>query len=238
MVYNTRMCKSIVLVISILCMGCCTQDGIVKVPEIIKSNPVSYLALGDSYTIGEGVEESERWPNQLSKMLMENDIEIDQTEIIAQTGWTTGNLLNAIKGADLSKLSEEKIVSLLIGVNNQYQNLDFESFKSEFDVLLDKGIQYAGAANRVFVVSIPDYGVTPYGSSNAEQIGQELDEYNDYMSSKCAATNIPFVDITQISRDLSDSSNALASDNLHPSGFQYGKWADKILPVAIDLFSK
>jgi lysophospholipase L1-like esterase len=170
--------------------------------------------------------------------IVNNDIEIDQTRIIAQTGWTTADLINAIEGADVSDLKNEKLISLLIGVNNQFQNLDFDSFKEEFDQLLDISIGFGGEANRVFVVSIPDYGVTPFGSNNAEQIGQELDNYNAYMSNKCASRNIPFIDITQISRDLSDAPNSLALDNLHPSGFQYGKWADKILPVALELFSK
>lgn len=238
--YN-QLFRNIIFVFSILTLGCSTQDSMVK-DQIIESemtdDHVSFLALGDSYTIGEVVSESARWPNQLSVLLEANDIEIDQTRIIAQTGWTTADLINAIESADVSDLKNEKLISLLIGVNNQFQNLDFDSFKEEFDQLLDISIGFGGEANRVFVVSIPDYGVTPFGSNNAEQIGQELDNYNAYMSNKCASRNIPFIDITQISRDLSDAPNSLAPDNLHPSGFQYGKWADKILPVALELFSK
>ena len=235
MLNRNRMVHSVVVMLSILLISCYTQGNIGKGQEKesigAMNNPIDYLALGDSYTIGEGVEELERWPNQLSRRLSETGVHVAQTRIVAQTGWTTRDLLNAIERTDLSDLSDDKLVSLLIGVNNQYQKLDIGSFKLEFDLLLNRSIQFAGNVDRVFVVSIPDYGVTPFGSSNAVQIGKELDEYNDYMSSKCAALLVPFIDITKTSRELSSSPNALASDNLHPSGFQYGKWLDQILPV-------
>jgi lysophospholipase L1-like esterase len=196
---------------------------------------INYLALGDSYTIGEGVEQSERWPNQLGKELEQLNYTINSIDIIARTGWTTNNLLRAI---DNSEIKEYNLVSLLIGVNNQYQGLPFSSFEMELELLLNKSIELAGDVNRIFVVSIPDYGVTPFGKSNSERIKDEIDKYNEYISDQCKSRNIPFINITDISRDLGDSEGALAPDNLHPSGSQYKKWVDKILPVVTGLLNK
>lgn len=196
---------------------------------------IRYLALGDSYTIGEGVVEDERWPNQLSARFESINLRIDTTKIIAQTGWTTNDLIQAIGTANPKDFN---LVSLLIGVNNQYQKLPFETFQSEFIFLLNKSIELAGSSERVFVVSIPDYGVTPFGSSNREKIAEELDMYNAYILAQCKEKSIPYINITGISRQLGDSEGALAPDNLHPSGFQYAKWVEKILPEVKKLLSK
>lgn len=196
---------------------------------------INYLALGDSYTIGQGVEEMLRWPIQLSDSLAILNYDIASTDIIAKTGWTTRNLIDAM---DNTEIGSYNLVSLLIGVNNQFQNIPFSTFETEFDVLLDRSIDIAGDINRVFVVSIPDYGVTPFGSSNSEDIGLELDMYNDYIASKCEEKDIPFINITEISRALGDSPNALASDNLHPSGSQYSAWTNEIIPVVKELLEK
>ena len=126
--------------------------------------PIKYLALGDSYTIGQGVELAESWPLQLGAKLIENSFSIDKNDIIAQTGWESTDLLNAI--AD-SSLEDYNLVSLLVGVNNQFSNRPFETYTTEFDLLLDQAIELAGT-DRVFVVSIPDYGVTPFGSNRAD----------------------------------------------------------------------
>ena len=196
--------------------------------------PIKYLALGDSYTIGQGLETIESWPMQLGVKLSENGFSVEKNEIIAQTGWETTDLLNAL--AD-SSLEDYNLVSLLIGVNNQYSNQPFETYTTEFDILLSQAIDLAGPT-RVFVVSIPDYGVTPFGSSNSENIALELDAYNAYAASKCDSLHIAYINITGISRQLGASDGALANDNLHPSSFQYGKWVEEILPIVLEILEK
>ena len=196
--------------------------------------PIKYLALGDSYTIGQGIALAESWPLQLGGKLVENSFSVDKNDIIAQTGWETTDLLNAL--AD-SSLEDYNLVSLLIGVNNQFSNRPFETYTIEFDLLLDQAIGLA-RSDRVFVVSIPDYGVTPFGSNNSENIAFELDEYNAYAAAKCQALNIPFINITEISRQLGDSNGALAPDNLHPSSTQYGKWVEEMLPIVLNLLEE
>lgn len=127
------------------------------------------------------------------------------------------------------------LVSLLIGVNNQFRGQPFETFIIEFDSLLNISIELAGGKENVFVLSIPDYGVTPYGSEKKEQIAEELNMYNNYMKKKCLDQDIPFVDVTKISRELGASQGSLALDKLHPSGIQYSKWAEQALPYVLDI---
>ena len=192
---------------------------------------VKYLALGDSYTIGQGVEENERWPNQLSAQLESNGIDVLKTQIIAQTGWKTSDLLNGI--AD-STLNDYDLISLLIGVNNQFWSQPFDIFQTEFDSLVNIAIEAVGK-DRIFIVSIPDYGVTPFGSSNSENIANDIDMYNGYISERCAEEGFPFINVTEISRQIGDSDGALAADNLHPSGYQYSLWVNEMLPSVLDL---
>ena len=221
--------RSIVFYSAALLFAGCSSPEAIPVKQ-----PVSYLALGDSYTIGEGVEESMRWPNQLRDELQSLNFEVSKTNIIARTGWTTGELLNAI--AD-SSFNGYNLVSLLIGVNNQYRGQSFGVFQTEFDSLLGICIEAAGKS-RVFVLSIPDYGVTPFGSGNREQIAQEIDMYNAYIRQRCEDQCIPFVDVTGISRQLGDSPGSLAGDNLHPSSGQYTKWVEAALPEVVELIMK
>ena len=145
--------------------------------ETVIKKSIHYLALGDSYTIGEGVDDTLRWPNQLGEKLRAINYEVT-VDIIAQTGWTTHNLLQSIENVETETYN---LVSLLIGVNNQYQKKAFTLFETEFSSLLNKSIAFAGDVDKVFVVSIPDYGVTPFGSSNSATIQKELDNYNAYM---------------------------------------------------------
>lgn len=203
--------------------------------EVTQLGNLEYLALGDSYTIGEGVAEELRWPNQLAKKLEGFHIGIKQVEIIAKTGWTTRDLVNGIEVRSPTKYD---LVSLLIGVNNQYQKLPFEQFEIEFGILLNQAADLAGDKDKVFVVSIPDYGVTPFGSGDPEGIGKEIDRYNSHITATCESMDIPFVNITGISRELGANEGALAADRLHPSGTQYTRWTETIFPVVIDLFRK
>lgn len=220
----------------VLLLSCAKDDEMTPIiepptPEV-DTIAYSFLALGDSYTIGQGVTPAESWPFQLKDELAENDLTIDTLNVIAVTGWTTVNLINNIASA---QPKQHDLVSLLIGVNDQYQNRPFSEFTTGFDSLLQTSIVLGGSKSNVMVVSIPDYGVTPFGGQNSQMIAEELDMYNEYMRQQCNAMNIPFINITEISRELGSENNALASDNLHPSGFQYGKWVEVILPVAIGI---
>lgn len=224
--------KSLLLSFLLVTASCQTQEEAAPTQPLSENAPISYLALGDSYTIGQGVAESERWPNQLGEKLEENGSVVGRIDFVAQSGWTTGDLLNALENRALGKYN---LVSLLIGVNNQYQNEPFDIFQAEFDALLEYSFTAAGGRERVFVLSIPDYGVTPFGSYNSAQIALEIDEYNAYIRQRCTEEGVPFVGITDISRQLGDSPGALATDQLHPSGLQYTRWVERVLPIVTDI---
>ncbi|MFT6879433.1 MAG: acyl-CoA thioesterase-1 [Arcticibacterium sp.] len=187
-------------------------------------NNLTYLALGDSYTIGESVSKNKRWPNQLQKTLSAEGLGIEMPRIIAKTGWTTDELNEGINN-NLPNGNYD-LVSLLIGVNNQFRGLSIEEFKMEFEALLERSIGFAGNdKSKVFVVSIPDYGVTPFGQTqNSEKIGKEIDAYNAAKKIICDAKGISFFDITPISRQAIYDKDLVASDGLHPSGKMYGQW--------------
>ncbi len=216
------------LVVFLVSLGVVSVSCSKLYTDSLAPQAISYLALGDSYTIGEGVDEELRWPIQLSQGLAEHGIGISKTDIIATSGWTTTDLLAAIAE---KKPGNYDLVSLSIGVNNQYQGIAFSAFTKELDELLQTALKLAGEKKKVFVVSIPDYGVTPFGAANRTKIEAELNQYNDYTKQVCKSLGIPHIDITGISRDLEGVKGSLAPDNLHPSGLQYGKWADEILPI-------
>lgn len=199
-----------------------------------RTDSIDYLALGDSYTIGQSVDSIEKWPIQLVGLLKNDGFRVRELKVIARTGWTTTKLIEAVEAAELKQYN---LVSLLIGVNNQYQSKPFELFETEFEVLINMAIELAGGKENVFVVSIPDYGVTPFGAGNSYSIARELNMYNSYMEVRCADLDIPFIDITSISRRLGDQQGALAPDNLHPSGEQYRQWVEVIHPVVKNLLN-
>lgn len=180
-----------------------------------------YLALGDSYTIGESVPEAERFPNQLARILG-----IGEPQIIAKTGWTTDELNAAIDAA--SPQGPFELVTLLIGVNNQYRGRDAEQYRGEFKALLQRAIGFAGGdAKRVIVVSIPDWGVTPFAETrDRARIAREIDQYNAINRDEAARAGVRYVDITPISRRPDPA--LIAEDKLHPSGKQYAEWAKAI----------
>lgn len=193
---------------------------------------IRYLALGDSYTIGESVSEAERWPNQLAEALKKKGYDINKPRIIATTGWRTDNLKNAMNIAQLKP--EYDMVSLLIGVNNQYQHKPIVQFAKEFEGLLHDAIQLAGGKKEnVFVVSIPDYGFTPYGKSKQAEISKELDAFNDISKKITDQLKIKYINITDISRQGLDQPDLVAGDGLHPSGKMYGLWVERILELLL-----
>lgn len=188
-----------------------------------------FLALGDSYTIGESVMENERWPIQLSDSLNTYGYSIISTDIIATTGWTTAELMSGI--ASVNPDSSYQLVSLLIGVNNQYRGYDFEIYEEELVELVDHAIALAdNDISRVFMVSIPNYGVTPFGQSRGEdRIRQELQQYDAYANQIANQYGIPFFNITPISEKAKDDESYIANDRLHPSGKMYTEWVELML---------
>ncbi len=221
------------LIGSILFIFSCGKEEVVNSnntpPVIVDSTGYSFLALGDSYTFGSGLLEVQSWPFQLVDQLDSMDVVVNDLEVIASSGWNTEVLMDQI---DYQQPGQHDLVTLQIGVNDQFQGRTFEMFKTGFDQLLLKAIELGGGKENVMVVSIPDYGVTPFGANNAAQIAEELDEFNAYILQQCTAEDIPYLDVTTISRDLGDGENALAPDNLHPSAEQYRQWVAQILPVA------
>lgn len=197
--------------------------------ELVKvKSPVKFLALGDSYTIGESVSPKERWPIQLTDYFREKDVTCDYPTLIATTGWRTDDLKAAIDKANLKP--EYTLVSLLIGVNNFYQGKSAEVYEKEFEELLHTAIALAqGNKAHVFVVSIPDYGFTPFGEKDQPRITAGIDEFNKINKSVATKLGITYVDITDISRNGLAEPDLVAEDGLHPSGKMYGKWVERIL---------
>ena len=195
---------------------------------------MKYLALGDSYTIGEGVPEERRWPVVLARALRVEGVALGEPRIIATTGWTTDELSAAIDAAE--PLGEWDFVSLLIGVNNQYRGRSLENYRAEFEALLLRAIGFAGGrADRVLVLAIPDWGVTPFAAASGRdlaQIARELDAFNAAAADICAAHGVAFVDIAPVARARGDEAAMLAGDGLHPSAAMYALWAEQALPVA------
>jgi len=196
--------------------------------ELHVDPPSSFLALGDSYTIGESVDAAMRWPNQLVTALNRSGLEFEQPEIVAKTGWTTDELLAALDQASLAASFD--YVSLLIGVNNQYRGRSVASFEPEFTALLERAISYSNRkANGVFVVSIPDWGVMPFAEGrDARKIALEIDTYNKSIERICKIYGVRFFDITEISRKASETPSFVASDGLHPSGEMYAAWVNEV----------
>lgn len=218
----------------ILFFACIEQEEVTPVHRVIENEKfaqLSYLALGDSYTYGESVSTKKSFPKQLEKSLEDKLETTIQTKVIAQTGWRTDNLLDAIASADLE--TSYDFVTLLIGVNNQYQGLSFAKYEDEFSSLLATAIKFAGnKPNRVVVISIPDWGFTPFGQDRDRQkISSEIDQYNAFAKSKSAASKVHFIEITDITRAGLDKPELVARDGLHPSGEAYKLFVNRIAPI-------
>jgi lysophospholipase L1-like esterase len=206
------------------------QDN--SLPEMNKNNSdYTYLALGDSYTIGESVSTDKRFPVQLSEKLTKNGLTVESTEIIAKTGWTTDELAAGIKSSELDENFD--LVTLLIGVNNQFRGRDSEEYRTQFVELLQTAISFTGDEKSVIVISIPDYGVTPFGKDrNPGKIANEIDLFNQINFEETQKTEAHYINITEISRQAASNSELIASDGLHPSGELYRLWVEGIFPLA------
>jgi len=228
--FNKPMRK--LICVSLLFLISC--GGSVTTP-VSSSTSIRYLALGDSYTIGESVAENERWPNQLAATLSEKNIQTEVT-IIARTGWTTEELWQGIQSNPPQGTYD--LVSLLIGVNNQYRGYDINEYREQFRFLLNKSIEYAGGdVKRFIVLSIPDWGVTPFAADRDQaQITKDIDAFNLVNREETESAGAHYVDITPISRQALQDASLTANDGLHPSGTMYKLWVEKATPTVIEIF--
>jgi len=192
----------------------------------------TYLALGDSYTIGESVNPSLRWPVQLAEKFNNEGFDIAPPQIIAKTGWTTDELMAAMDTAGLDPPYD--IVSVLIGVNNQYRGRDTANYRIELQEILDRAIKLTGdKPGMVFVVSIPDWGVMPFADEHnrdLEKIAAEIDIFNNIKKELSESKGLTYINITDISREASSNRSFIAEDGLHPSGEMYRAWVERIAP--------
>mgnify|MGYP003657361026 CR=1 FL=1 len=205
-------------------------------PRLNESGTYNYLALGDSYTIGASITSAESFPIQLEDRLEQGLKVTVNTEIIAVTGWRTDNLLDAVNRGTL--LPSYDLVTLLIGVNNQYQGKPFKVFTREFPQLLEKAIALAyGNPKNVVVISIPDYAYTPFGEGrDTDKISKEIDEYNSFAEATALQNGVPFVNITDITRNGLSNPDLVAGDGLHPSREAYKRFVDELYPVVLPIF--
>lgn len=218
--------------------GCNKNAGVAQLTATdttVKTKPmtdsISYLALGDSYTIGEAVPPAESYPYQLTGALRYDSYNVEIPKIIATTGWTTDNLIAAIANSGIIN-KKFNFVTLLIGVNDQFQGLSQDNYKIKFTQVLKTAITFAnGDTSRVFVLSIPDYGVTPFAGGRDGEIGPEIDQFNAINKSISLKAGVNYLDITAISRTAANDPTLIAIDGLHPSGKMYLLWVNQLAPM-------
>ena len=224
--------KKIILILLLLSFTFCSEEE-KNYSFMEEENNYTYLALGDSYTIGESVDTKDRFPVQLTAQLNSSNYNVSIPEIIAQTGWTTNELLSEInKNEPIGKFS---IVTLLIGVNNQYRGGDLEVYREEFKVLLNKAISYTSEPKNVIVLSIPDWGVTPFAINmgrDPNKIKSEIDQFNEINKAESLLLGVSYINITDISREAENDESLLAQDGLHPSGKMYSLWVERMIETA------
>lgn len=213
----------------------CTSTQIVsQKKKNMNSNKLTYLALGDSYTIGEGVEAKDRYPQQAVEKLKEIGFDFSNPKIIATTGWTTDELKKGIQTEGIQGEGYD-LVTVLIGVNNQYRGRTIENYQIEFREILIDAINFAkGHKNNVVVFSIPDWGVTPFAIDkkiNQQKVSQEIDQYNQAKKIITQEMGVAFIDITEHYRTEGMKSESLVSDQLHPSGLIYQSWAGQLATI-------
>ena len=198
-----------------------------------RESPYSFIALGDSYTIGEGVNEDERWPNQFVDVAYESGVDFDQPMIIAETGWKTYDLLNAINQTNFTKKYD--YISLLIGVNNQFNSRPIDEFEEDLNKLMDEMKRIKKNDGSIIIISIPDWGYTPFGeSSDMSDISEQINLFNSSLRKFATTNGLKYVDVTEISRRGINEPDLITNDNLHPSGIMYLEWAKKIYNIWID----
>ncbi len=230
---NIQTCMKYQFAFSFLLLWSCSTTEKVFVPKGATptvSEPIKYLALGDSYTAGTSVKTEERWAEQLSVKLKQESFNIKSTEILAQSGMVTGDLINLVNNRKL--VADYDLVSLLIGVNNQFRGQTPDVFERDFKELIKIATSLAkGKSNRVFVLSLPDWGQTPYALfTDKEKITKEINELNSIAKAECELQKIVFIDITPLSRLAVNDKTLISSDDLHYSGKMYLQWAEKALP--------
>lgn len=196
---------------------------------------IRFLALGDSYTIGEGVKVDERWPNQLFNTLCALGLPVSELKVIARTGWTTSELMAAIEYANLKY--SYTLVSLQIGVNDQYRGYDQSHYQQEIRTLLERAIAHAaGRAGCVMVLSIPDWSVTPFAKDrDRARIAAEIDGFNLINRAESKRLHANHIDVTPFSRRAGKDMSLLAVDQLHPSGKMYALWVENMLPTVLQI---
>jgi lysophospholipase L1-like esterase len=214
-----------------LLAGCATHVPMTTPPAPAATTGISYLALGDSYTIGEGAPEDGRWPVQLAALAQAQGLPLTQPTIIARTGWTTAELQDAIRAAH--NTHTYGLVSLLIGVNNQYRGQSVALYRQEFRALLATALAFAGGQPRhVLVLAIPDWGQAPFAEGrDRAQIAQEIDQFNAVAHEECQHADVAFVDITPLTRAAVGDEKQFVADGLHYTGAQMQQWAALALPV-------
>ena len=237
----TKALNILVFGVILFCCTSNTEDITTKLEDIqeqedtntFKNDTLKIIALGDSYTIGESVCSSCKFPEQLKDSIANiiSDVTIELT-VIAKTGWTTSALKNALEAETLAE--DYDIATLLIGVNNQFQRRPFELFEKEFPELVTKAVTYAGGkAKNLIVISIPDYAFTPFGNGNLN-ISNGINTYNTFIKNYCDANNITYVFITDITRQGIENPSLVANDGLHPSTLAYSKFVSRLLPEALE----
>ncbi len=219
----------------------CTDDSApvaAHTPRPARAVSIRMLALGDSYTTGEAIPETKSWPHQLEAALLADSVRVASLTVVARTGWTTSDLLVAMNKSHL--VPKYDLVTLQIGVNNQYQGLLFDVFQNEFVELLARAIALAGnEPGHVVVLTIPDYSVTPVGMRiDPDRTRAEIDGYNGFIAATLDSTETPLVNITDISREAAEDSSLTARDGLHPSAKMYAAWVELLRPVVAHIFGR
>ena len=236
------------ILLTIVSLSACTKaavsnaakanDTTVTTKPMTTTGSLSYLALGDSYTIGESVPQAQSYPYQLINQLNTQGLNVQSPTIIATTGWTTDNLIDAILQSGLIEKKYD-FVTLLIGVNDQYQHLSTDNYTIKFNNVLNTAIAFAGGdKTKVFVISIPDWGVTPYANGQDAVIGPEIDKFNAINKAESLKAGVNYLDITPISRQAASNTALVAEDGLHPSGQMYKMWVDLLEPLVLQRFKK